>query len=348
MQISYFEIFLGFVSVFFLSLTLVDVMRKVAVRLDIMDKPDSSRKVQTNPVPYLGGVGLMLAFLICICMGLLVIDPPDSVIIDSMNLLAPCLFMGLVGFWDDLRNLSAYFRLMIQVVLGLVCSVSITFGSTSGNATGNESLNILLTILWLVGITNAVNFFDNYDGGAAIATLITAFGMSVYSYLTGQLYLFSVNVVLMGALLGFFYWNRKPARVYMGDAGALFIGMLLASLAVRLDPVAQSKLVSLSIPILFLALPILDTTTVVISRLRNGRSPLHGGLDHISHRLSNLGLSSTKILVAIGIIGLQFQVLAIATLFSGEIFSELIIGFFILELLYLLHRFLGIKVHYEL
>ena len=348
MRISYFQIFLGFTFVLVLSLSLVGFMRKVAIQFDILDKPDSARKKQTNPVPYLGGVGLILAFMITVSVGIIAISPSKNVITDSINLLFPCLIMGLVGFWDDLRNLSAHFRLMIQVVLGLVCSISITFGSTSGNVSNNESLNILLTIVWLVGITNAINFFDNYDGGAAIATTTTAIGMSIYSFLTNQLYLVAVNVVLIGALLGFFYWNRRPARVYMGDAGALFVGMLLASLAVRIDPVAQSKMVSLLVPLMFLAIPILDTSTVVISRILNGRSPLQGGLDHLTHRLASLGMSSTKILSIILIFGLQFQVIAIATIYANEIVGKILIGAFLFEVIYLLNRSLRIKVSYEL
>jgi UDP-GlcNAc:undecaprenyl-phosphate GlcNAc-1-phosphate transferase len=348
MRISFLQILTGFALSFLLSLTIVGVMRKIAIRFNVMDAPDSSRKLQANPVPYLGGVGLILAFLICLSLGYLTLSPSDSLIIESISLLAPCLLMGLVGLWDDLRNLSAHFRLMVQVVLGLICSIFITFGSTSGNATSNETINILITILWLVGITNAVNFFDNYDGGAAIATSIAAFGMFVYSILTGQLYISAVSVVLIGALLGFFFWNRKPARVYMGDAGALFVGLLLACLAVRIDPVAPSKIVSLSVPIFFLALPILDTITVVISRLRRGRSPLQGGLDHLSHRLANASMKPRKIITTFAIVGFQFQMMAIATIFVNDEIGKLIVGLFLIEFIYLLRRYLRIKVNYEL
>lgn len=348
MRISYVQIFLGFLVVFTLSILFVGVCRKIAIYFEILDKPDSTRKVHTNPVPYLGGVGLILAFTVTLSIGIYIISPSEDIKTESINLLFPCLIMGIVGLWDDLKNLSAHFRLMVQVVLGLFCSISITFGSTSGNISNIESLNILFTIFWLVGITNAINFFDNYDGGAAIATLTTSIGMSIYSLLTDQLYLVAVNVVLIGALLGFFYWNRKPARVYMGDAGALFVGMLLASLAVRIDPVAPSKMVSLLVPVMFLAIPILDTTTVVICRLLNKRSPLQGGLDHLTHRLANLGMSYIQILLAIAIFGLQFQLIAIATIYANEVIGTILIGAFLFEVFYLLNRSLRIKVSYEL
>lgn len=347
MRMNFIHVILGFTFAFILSLLLVGIMRKLALHLDILDLPDGSRKLQISPVPYLGGMGLIIAFLICISLGIYFISPSLSILAESANLLAPCLIMALVGLWDDLKNLSPQFRLMIQIILGLVCSISITFGSTSGNITNSESLNILLTIIWVVGITNAVNFFDNYDGGAAIATTITAIGMATYSALTGQEYIMAVNVVLIGVLLGFFYWNRKPARVYMGDAGALFVGMLLASLAVRIDPVAPSKFVSLCVPLLFLALPILDTCTVLICRLRNGRSPLQGGLDHISHRLANMGMNANKILLVIAIIGLQFQMIAVATYFASNLICKMLMALFAAEMILLLQKLLKVRVEYE-
>jgi len=330
------------------SWAFVGLMRNVAIRFSVLDRPDNERKKQRESVPYLGGVGIVIAILFCLTVGFLTIPISGPVLSDSLYLLIPCLIIGIVGLWDDLKNLTPHFRLMIQVLLGLVCSISITFGSTSGNFTGNKTLDILVTIIWIVGITNAVNFFDNYDGGAAVATFMSSSGVALYSWLSGQVYIFAISVILMGVLVGFYVWNRNPAQIYMGDAGALFLGMLLASLGVRIDPIADSKIVALTIPILFMAIPILDTTTVVISRLKNGRSPMKGGRDHLSHRLNSIGYSPARVLGTIAFLSLFFQLVASITIFTSPLESHLFLVITVLSFAVLLIWFLRIRVNYEL
>jgi UDP-GlcNAc:undecaprenyl-phosphate GlcNAc-1-phosphate transferase len=231
--------------------------------------------------------------------------------------------------------------------MGLAGSLTITFGSTTGSISGNSTLDLLFSIFWIVGITNAINFFDNMDGGAAIACFISSFGFCAYGFLTGQPYIGVFGLLLMGVLAGFFIWNRRPARIYMGDSGALFLGILLATITIRIDPVADSKLVSFAIPILFLALPILDTTVVVINRIRSGRSPLEGGRDHLSHRLAIIGLTNRKILYRFTLISFLFQVPIFLTLVTSSSleFAMVIIG--LLTFAHLLYTFSKIPIVYE-
>ena len=347
MSVHPYQALLGFIIAALSSWIFVGLMRYVAVRYSVLDKPDNERKKQLESVPYLGGVGIVIAILFCLTLGFLAIPISGAVLSESLYLLIPCLMIGSVGLWDDLKNLTPHFRLMIQVLLGLVCSISITFGSTSGNITGNKSLDILVTIVWIVGITNAVNFFDNYDGGAAVATFMSSSGIALYSWFSGQIYIFAISVILMGVLFGFYIWNRNPAQIYMGDAGALFLGMLLASLGVRIDPIAESKIVALTIPILLMAIPILDTTTVVISRLKNGRSPMKGGRDHLSHRLNSIGYSPAKVLRAIAILSIYFQLGASITIFTSELLSYVLLSIMLLTFVFLLIWFLRIRVDYE-
>jgi UDP-GlcNAc:undecaprenyl-phosphate GlcNAc-1-phosphate transferase len=123
------------------------------------------------------------------------------------------------------------------------------------------------------------------DGGAAGAVASSSSGIAFLAWHSGQSFLAALALVTAGATFGFLLWNKSPAKIYMGDAGALFLGVLIAILAIRLDPTTQSRAISLSIPLLLLAIPILDTTVVVISRLRRGLSVFQGGQDHLSHRL---------------------------------------------------------------
>lgn len=299
---------LAFFFAFATSLVLSGVMRKIAMSLNIFDKPDGGRKFQREPVPYLGGVAIMTSFLVTVVTGLLVVSQSKEVRTDILYLILPAAAVGIIGLWDDIKELSPHFRLMVQVLLGLAASLTITFGSTSGGATGNQSADLLLSIFWIVGITNALNFFDNMDGGAAIASFMTALGIFIYSSITNQPYLAIFGLVLMGVLAGFFYWNRRPAKIYMGDSGALFLGILLATIAIRIDPETDSKWTSFAVPVFLLALPILDTSVAVIGRLMNSRSPLQGGRDHLSHRLALKGIRHRRILLTFALISVFFQI----------------------------------------
>ena len=329
------------------SLVLSGVMRKIAMSLNIFDKPDGGRKVQREPVPYLGGVAIMTSFLVTVVTGLLVVSPSREVRTDILYLILPAAAVGIIGLWDDIKELSPHFRLMVQVLLGLAASLTITFGSTSGSATGNQSADLLLSIFWIVGITNALNFFDNMDGGAAVASFMTALGIFIYSSINNQPYLAIFGLVLMGVLAGFFYWNRRPARIYMGDSGALFLGILLATIAIRIDPETDSKWTSFAIPIFLLALPILDTCVVVISRLMNSRSPLQGGRDHLSHRLALKGIRHRRILLTFALISAFFQI-PIYVFLKVNLSWELTISLSYLLLFIIIFIWLvRIKVKYE-
>jgi UDP-GlcNAc:undecaprenyl-phosphate GlcNAc-1-phosphate transferase len=160
-----------------------------------------------------------------------------------------------------------------------------------GFAFGNTNLDSIVTILWIVGICNSINFFDNIDGGAAGTVAIASGGIFLISYGQGQELISALAILTSGATLGFLIWNRSPAKIYMGDAGALFLGIILSTLTIRMDPGIDSNWKSLSIPILLLAVPILDTTVAVTSRIYRGLTPFKGGKDHLSHRLVRIGFT---------------------------------------------------------
>jgi UDP-GlcNAc:undecaprenyl-phosphate GlcNAc-1-phosphate transferase len=330
------------------SLVLSGVMRKIAMSLNILDEPDGGRKTQREPVPYLGGVAIMISFVITILIGVSVLSPSREVRTDILYLLLPAAALGIIGLWDDIKELSPHFRLMVQILLGLVASLTITFGSTSGSATENQSADLLLSIFWIVGISNALNFFDNMDGGAAVASFMTTIGIVFYSSITNQPYISIFGLVLMGVLAGFFYWNRRPARIYMGDSGALFLGILLATITIRIDPQTDSKWTSFAVPVFLLALPILDTCVVVISRLINSRSPLQGGKDHLSHRLAIRGIRHRSILFIFAFTAGLFQI-PIYIFLIVDLDWELAITFFYSAFFLFIVTFLvRVKIKYEL
>lgn len=337
----------GVIFSFVLSWSLTGIMRRIALFANITDKPDGGRKSQKEPVPYLGGIAITFSVLVTIALGSFFVSLTSETRADLVYLLVPATIMSFVGLWDDIRELSPQFRLMVQVVLGLAASLTITYGSTTGSASGNQTLDLLLTIFWIVGVTNALNFFDNLDGGAAVASFMSALGLFVYSKLTNQAYLASFGFILMGVMLGFFVWNRRPARIYMGDSGALFLGMLLATIAIRIDPQTDSNWTAFTVPVFLLVLPILDTSVVVINRLLNKRSPLQGGKDHLSHRLASKGIRHRHILYWFAGISLFFQIPIFLYLQFDKILEYFVASIFVIALIILWIVFTRIQIRYE-
>lgn len=274
-----------------LSGTLTPIMRQIALRLRVVDSPNQSHKTHKEPIPYLGGIAIMISVISLAVSGVLLFDINRSAMGLLLSILLPSTFIGAVGLVDDIRNLSPFARFFAQTAAGIFTAILITSTQTVGSPTGNVSFDFFLTVLWIVGITNSLNFFDNHDGGASGAVAISSFTLAVLAFATSQFYIAALALVLCGSSLGFLFWNKSPARIYMGDAGSLFIGMMIASLLVRFDPNPINRWAGFAIPILLLALPIMDTTVVVVSRIQRGVSPFQGGQDHLSHRLMSRGFT---------------------------------------------------------
>jgi UDP-GlcNAc:undecaprenyl-phosphate GlcNAc-1-phosphate transferase len=172
-----------------------------------------------------------------------------------------------------------------------VIAIILVQTGTLGIAFSNDVINTVVTILWIVGICNAINFFDNIDGAASGTVAAAAFGVFFIAFDRGQELLSALTIVTAGATLGFVLWNKSPAKIYMGDAGALFLGVIISVATIRVNPGVEPQWKSLAIPIILLAVPLLDTCVAVFSRIARGISPLTGGMDHLSHRLVRGGLS---------------------------------------------------------
>ena len=291
MVISQVDYFLLFVISYVLVGLLTPLMRKIALTQGILDRPNSAHKSHKNPVPYLGGVAIVIGVVVVSYIALISNKFIWSNFWLATSVLGPAVAMGLIGLWDDLKSLKPLSRFIGQSIAGLIVSIILVFNDNVGNPTGITGLDVAITVLWIVGICNSINFFDNLDGGAAGTVAITAISLTYLAITGDQYFIAALSVVVAGSTLGFLIWNRNPARIYMGDAGALFLGVLIATLTIRFKPSTDNLISSFAIPLLLLAIPILDTTVAVFSRLRRGVSPFQGGKDHLSHRLVRYGLS---------------------------------------------------------
>jgi UDP-GlcNAc:undecaprenyl-phosphate GlcNAc-1-phosphate transferase len=291
MAISQVDYFILFVISYALVGLLTPLMRKVALAQGVLDRPNSAHKSHKNPVPYLGGVAIIIGVVVVSYIALISNKFTWNNFWLATSVLGPALVMGLVGLWDDIKSLNPLPRFIGQSIAGIVVALILILNDNIGNPTGITVLDAAITVIWIVGICNSINFFDNLDGGAAGTVAFTAISLTYLAITGDQYFIAALSIVVAGSTLGFLIWNRAPARIYMGDAGALFLGLLIATLTVRFKPSTDYSVTSFAIPVLLLAIPILDTTVAVLSRLRRKVSPFQGGQDHLSHRLVRTGLS---------------------------------------------------------
>jgi UDP-GlcNAc:undecaprenyl-phosphate GlcNAc-1-phosphate transferase len=298
---------LGLLTLIFVG-AVTSPIRKLALKIGAVDVPNLPRKIQTEPVPYLGGVAIALGVVIASFAGILVEDYSIINFKIASTVIIPALLIASVGLWDDLKELQPWPRLIAQTTVGTAMALILIATNTMGFALGNQFLNTAVSIFWIVGITNSINFFDNVDGGAAGTVAIASFFLFLIANSEGQILVSALAIVVCGSTAGFLLWNKSPAKIYMGDAGALFLGIIMGVLTIRLDPGITPKYLSLAIPIALLAVPILDTTVAVISRLYRGISPFTGGRDHLSHRLMRIGMhrkyAAITLWMASGVYGL--------------------------------------------
>ena len=311
MVISQINYFFLFVIAYVLVGLLTPLMRKIAIAQGVLDRPNSAHKSHKKPVPYLGGVAIIIGVVLVSYLALISSKFTWSNFWLATSVLGPAVAMGLVGLWDDLKSLNPLPRFIGQSVAGIVVAIILILNDNIGNPTGITVLDALITVIWIVGICNSINFFDNLDGGAAGTVAITAISLTYLAITGDQYFIAALSIVVAGSTLGFLIWNRNPARIYMGDAGALFLGVLIATLTVRFNPSTDNLISSFAIPILLLAIPILDTTVAVFSRLRRGVSPFQGGKDHLSHRLVRYGLSRKVAAITLWLLSALYGLFAV-------------------------------------
>ena len=311
MELNFSEYLALFATALIFVGVLTPLVRKVALKIEILDAPTEAHKTHKEAIPYLGGVAIIFGTCLTTYLAIVVSGQGRALSLVSAVLI-PAVLMGVIGLIDDVKKLSPWPRFIAQNLFGLVIAFILIATSTLGSPTGNTQIDLLITIFWIVGITNSINFFDNVDGGASGTVAISSLCLFFLALQGGQYSIAALSLVLTGATTGFLLWNKPPARIYMGDAGALFLGILIATLTLRFDPNPINLSASFALPILILAVPILDTSVAVISRLRRRISPFQGGQDHLSHRLMRAGLSKKQAVLSLWILSAFYCFIAIA------------------------------------
>jgi UDP-GlcNAc:undecaprenyl-phosphate GlcNAc-1-phosphate transferase len=283
----------AFVASVSLAWVLTPLMLRLAVRRSILDVPDE-RKAQTSPVPYLGGVAIVLAFSLTVFVAGLLAARTDGVV-SLAWVLGAAVALAAIGLVDDIRGVNPFIRLALEVLAGVVVYMT----DPGISLPGPQWLDVVITVVWVVGVTNAFNLLDNMDGLSAGVATISAVSLCVIAGINGQFLVAALSAAVAGCAAGFLRHNFHPAKIYMGDAGSLFLGFLLAALAVRLKLVDAPRTVAIFVPLLVLGVALFDTTLVTVNRLRHRRNPMSGGRDHMSHRLVWVGI---PVPVSVGLI----------------------------------------------
>lgn len=298
-----------FMLAFSLSLGLTAVMKRLAGRLNIIDRPDK-RKLHQNPTPLLGGIAIFLAFNLTIILNLIILCflqknswlPPQlaqtlsglsRVRLELFAILFAGLFIMLLGLIDDIKKLSPRIKLLVEIILAILLyysGVKITVFLKS------EICSLFITVFWIVGVTNAFNLMDNMDGlcgGVAAVAAAIFFTVSVSHQ---QYFVSCIAIAFIAVLIGFLRFNFPPAKIFMGDAGSLYIGYVLSILTIISTFYTTRSPTALPIimPFLILAVPIFDTLSVIYIRSQNRRPIFIGDTNHFSHRLLRLGLTTRQ------------------------------------------------------
>jgi UDP-GlcNAc:undecaprenyl-phosphate GlcNAc-1-phosphate transferase len=286
------------------------VFRKFARSLKLFDYP-GGRKIQAFPVAYLGG----LAIATPITLGSILVAYTS--ISDELKgqfyfgLILPSLVIALIGLLDDIYQLPPWPRFIGQSGVGIITSFMLYLSDGGIKLFDSPFLNSIVTSLWVVTIINALNFMDNMDGLATSLAIIISLSLFTLSYVNGQYLVAALCISLFAACIGFLFWNKRPASIYLGDAGALYLGFLLAAISIRVDINSQSEIVRVIVPLLIFAIPIIDITQVVTNRIIKGKSPFEGGRDHLSHLLLKQGLSDSKVLVILTVAASAFAIFGV-------------------------------------
>ena len=293
---------LAFLIALSASMALTVPVRALAIRVGMVDSP-GPRKVHLTPIPLLGGLaiyaGVMLAILIAF-------DGPARA--QSFGIVTGATLVAIVGFMDDRGWLHHQVKLFIGMPLAAVILLASgvhanIFELFVGGKSGYW-LDAALTLVWVVGITASFSILDHMDGLCAGVAAMASIFFAMLAYLNGQTIVTTLAAATLGAAAGFLRWNFKPAKIFMGDGGAMLLGFLMATLALKLRMEHATNLASWLAPVLILSATIFDTTLVTVSRSRRGLLPFATpGKDHSAHRLANLGLGQRGAVLAIYLAG---------------------------------------------
>lgn len=311
---------------FAVSFASTPIVKGFAQKVGAIDVPRDGRRVHDHPIPRMGGLAIFLGFLISVVLFIDITREVRGILLGAVLIVA-------CGAIDDVISLRAWIKLLVQIAAAVVAvlhGVVIEVFRNPNIFSDNEALilgalAVPVTILWIVGITNSVNLIDGLDGLAVGVSTIASTTMFVVALLVSEGGVAVILAALMGACLGFMPYNLNPAKIFMGDTGALLLGYVLSTVSV----VGMFKfyaIVTFVVPIFALALPLFDTLCAIVRRLLRGQSPMHPDRGHLHHRLIDMGLSQKQAVAVLYSLSAVLGLCAVVLATSGALRTFLLIA----------------------
>ena len=288
------EVMTALLLALIVSFLATPLVRRLAFKIGAVDVPRDSRRMHDHPIPRLGGLAIFLGFLVSV-LAYAEID------IEMQGILIGAVIIVVLGIADDIHSLPAKFKFVVQIIAALCAAlhgVAIEVINNPNIFSDNEywvlgGWGIPISVIWIVAITNAVNFIDGLDGLADGISTIGALTMLILALILGEHEISLVCGALVGACVGFLPYNLNPARIFMGDTGSTFLGFILACVSIQ-GLFKYYAVISFLVPFIILGLPIFDTASAIIRRLLKGQSPMVADRSHIHHKLIDMGLNQKQ------------------------------------------------------
>lgn len=335
------NVFVIVIVTFLASLILVPIVKKVALHINAMDEPNA-RKIHKVPMPRLGGLAIFLAFLLGYMLYGEISTQMLSILIGSFLLI-------LVGIIDDIHSVKARYKLIVQIVAAAIVVLYGDLSFTELSVFGykiyfNEFFGSLLSILFIVAITNAINLIDGLDGLAAGISSIYFLTIAIIAFILNRIGGLDViiSLIMLGSTLGFLFHNFPPAKIFMGDTGSLFLGFMISIIALLGYKV--TTFTSLIVPIIILAIPIFDTVFAILRRLLKGQNIGVADKEHFHHQLLKMKYSPTKSILIIYAIDIAFAAVSIFYILGD---NQIAIAIYVVLMILLLFVILKTDILFE-
>lgn len=311
---------LALVVALIVSFLMTPVVKSFAYKVGAIDVPRDARRMHKVPIPRLGGLAIFIGFMVSV---FLFVNIRGDLAMQSILLGAVVIVV--LGVLDDIMALPAMLKFVVQIAAACIPALNgvvIQAISNPNIFSDNlywvlDGLSIPITILWIVGITNAVNLIDGLDGLANGVSAISATTVLVIALMASELPVAMMMAALVGACVGFMPYNTNPAKMFMGDTGAMFLGYILATMSIQ-GLFKFYAVISFVVPFLILGLPIFDTAFAFVRRIAHGQSPMHADRSHIHHRLIDMGLNQKQAVATLYVISAILGLSAVVLTTGGE------------------------------
>ena len=309
---------LALLAALVVSFLMTPVVKSFAYKVGAIDVPKDDRRMHKVPIPRLGGLAIFFGFMVSILLFVEITPEMRSILLGAVVIVV-------LGVVDDIMALPAMLKFVVQIAAALIPALNgVVIQAFSNPNIFSDSLywvlgplSVPFTVLWIVAITNAVNLIDGLDGLANGVSAISATTMLVIALLASEAEVAVVMAALVGACVGFMPYNLNPAKMFMGDTGATFLGYILATMSIQ-GLFKFYAVISFAVPFLILGLPIFDTAFAFIRRIAHGQSPMHADRGHIHHRLIDMGLNQKQAVATLYVISAMLGLSAVVLTTGGE------------------------------